>query len=719
MKYNFNILLQCTKILSTLLFFLVNPALNFTAYPQDTNTRETLYQPGVIVIGDDINYPPYSFIDENGEPAGFNIEIAKAVGDAMGLEVIIKLDKWDETRRSLEEGKIDAIAGMFFSHERTKKYKFSSKHSVSTGDVFTSKKKNISGLEDLKGKQVVVQTGDIIAEFLAEINYNIEIIEVSTVREALTLVENGQYDYAGLLKLPGLYCLEEHKLKNIKPAGLKLLPRDYCMAVEKDNENLLYILNAGLHIIKATDQYTQIHEKWLGIYEDPTPSALWHRFKWIIIVFPSISLLFLTTSLILRVLVRKKTKELKTLNENLIISNEKIIEQNNLLAISQKELKTRLDKINEQSEIIRFKQNFLANMSHEIRTPLTGVLGMIDILEKTNLSDTQKDYLNTIKASGENLREIINQVLDYSKIEAGKVTISPNTFEFKSLPENTLLLYKNNVKKDVYLQSIIDPKIPAFIEADKSRLSQVLNNFVSNAAKFTSQGSITISSKLLSLDEKRNKVVVKIEVIDTGIGIAEDLQKKLFVPFSQVEAQDTRHYEGTGLGLSICRQLIDMMGGETGLISEEGKGSTFWFSFSAKIAQDLEKLTPETKEFSSGKPLRILLAEDKVVNQKVITLMLNSMGHEVVIVCNGQQALDSFEAGKFDLILMDIQMPVMDGITATQKLKRTFTDLPPIVGLSANAFEGDREKYMEQGMDDYLTKPVKENDFLNIIQKLV
>jgi len=380
-----------------------------------------------------------------------------------------------------------------------------------------------------------------------------------------------------------------------------------------------------------------------------------------------------------------------------------------------------IEEIHKELEIAnktaRFKQNFLANMSHEIRTPLTGVLGMIEIMEQTSLTHDQRDYLDAIKTSGDNLREIINQVLDYSKIEAGKVTLNPGIFEFKLLPENTLFLYKNNVKAGVKLQSNIDPKVPEWIEADSARLSQVLNNLVSNAVKFISQGSITIQSSLASSNPENGQVIIKMEVIDTGPGIPENMLTRLFAPFSQVEAMDTRNYEGTGLGLTICKQLVEMMGGEIGIISEQGKGSTFWFTLPAQTAQKppLEVQEKELPQYE--KKLHILLAEDKVVNQKVVKLMLSSLGHEVSIASNGQEALDLYQPGHFDLILMDIQMPVLDGITATQKLKEKHKDLPPIVGLSANAFEGDREKYMALGMDDYLTKPVKGTDFKRLVSK--
>jgi len=365
-----------------------------------------------------------------------------------------------------------------------------------------------------------------------------------------------------------------------------------------------------------------------------------------------------------------------------------------------------------------FKQNFLANMSHEIRTPLTGVLGMIEIMEQTHLTPEQIDYLDTIKTSGENLREIINQVLDYSKIEAGKITFHPRVFDFPVLLVNTVSLFKNNVHPGVILKRSIDPKIPTWMEADNNRLLQVLNNLVSNAVKFTSSGTISLNATLLSSDPESGHMDIKVEVSDTGSGIPDDLQRKLFIPFSQIEAIDIRKHEGTGLGLSICKQLVEMMGGQIGVISEEGKGSKFWFTFTTKKAPKPTLSVQEKDVAVFAKKLNILLAEDKIVNQKVVKLMLTSMGHEVTIAKNGQVAIEVYRPGQFDLILMDIQMPVMDGITATQKLKEKYKDLPPIIGLSANAFEGDRQKYMALGMDEYLTKPVKKGDFEKLIGKL-
>jgi PAS domain S-box-containing protein len=366
-----------------------------------------------------------------------------------------------------------------------------------------------------------------------------------------------------------------------------------------------------------------------------------------------------------------------------------------------------------------FKQNFLANMSHEIRTPLTGVMGMIEILASTNLNDTQTDYIHTLKLSTENLREIINQILDYSKIEAGEVHLKNVTFETLSIFNKARKLYQAACKKDVKLLIEVHPEIPECIEADESRISQIINNLVSNAIKFTVKGQISIRA---IVDEWLNgeDVLIRISVEDTGIGIRKAAIPKLFKPFGQVDHEDKRNYDGTGLGLSICKELVALMGGKMDVSSSPGVGSTFWFTFRARkvICTLSQSESGEAVETKASNSLKILYAEDKAINQKVVKLMLNSLGHKVILANNGQEVLDIFKPNEFDLILMDIQMPVMDGITSTRKLRETFSILPPIVGLSANAFEGDREKYMAQGLDEYLTKPVNTDDLKSMIDKL-
>ncbi len=392
-----------------------------------------------------------------------------------------------------------------------------------------------------------------------------------------------------------------------------------------------------------------------------------------------------------------------------------------------KQAEESLRQIEIDKEALKFKQNFLANMSHEIRTPLTGVLGMIDILELTKLNEEQMDYIHTLKLSGENLRAIINQVLDYSKIEAGKVKLKPSLFEFRSLFDETKAQLEGRIPEGVEFTVHSDPNIPDCIYTDKKRIQQVINNLVANAVKFTPKGSVSLKSQLLTTNTSGKDIMIKISVTDTGIGIPAEMQHKLFLPFSQIDDKDTRDYEGTGLGLSICKELVILLGGKIGLVSEYQKGSTFWFKFPAVIpvepsrqsqkGQNHEQSGMSDKSTTNGK-LRILFADDKQVNQKVISLILNSMGHVVTLASNGEEAVSMFHPEKFDLVLMDIQMPVMDGITATQKLKEKYKDLPPIVGLSASAFEGDRKTFLSQGLDDYLTKPVNVTELKKLIAKI-
>jgi PAS domain S-box-containing protein len=363
-----------------------------------------------------------------------------------------------------------------------------------------------------------------------------------------------------------------------------------------------------------------------------------------------------------------------------------------------------------------FKQKFLANMSHEIRTPLTGIIGMAEILSKSPLSETQHDYLNSLKQSGENLREVINSILDYSKIEAGKLLLKNQDIDISKLISDTTGFFTSIAHQRLEWKVEAAPDIPGFIYADRGRINQIIRNLISNAVKFTETGTITF--RLINRNENQYRYL-RIEIEDTGGGIPESAHTKIFHPFFQAENDMTRKHDGTGLGLAICKEIAVLLGGEIGFNSKEGKGSLFWFTIPYK---DLpaDKTSTETDVLSGEIPsLKILLVEDKQINQKVISLLLGSQGHNITTASNGQDALEIYASDTFDLVLMDIQMPVMDGITATKFLRAKYRKLPPIVGLSANAFEGDREKYILQGLDEYLTKPLDMDEFNRLIRKFL
>ncbi len=423
--------------------------------------------------------------------------------------------------------------------------------------------------------------------------------------------------------------------------------------------------------------------------------------------------------------LRKDGKEIwVTLTGTKILYNDKPAGLASVIDITERKNAERLkQEVELAKRSVNFKQNFLANMSHEIRTPLTGIMGMTEFLSKTKLDVQQQDYLNTIKQSTENLREIINLILDYSKIEAGKIKLNNVDFSLSSLFDETEKYFKSICRKDIVFEKSICPEIPEYINTDKNRVNQIISNLILNAVKYTENGKISLNATLLdnSPKTKSSQVTIKIEVTDTGIGIEPEQTKHLFQPFTQIEKKDTRMHDGTGLGLSICKELVNLLEGNIGVNSVPAEGSCFWFTFKAKVSKGeiLENTIATANENNKKiKSFNILLAEDKKVTQKVVSLLLESEGHNVSIAENGKKALEMFDKNKFDIILMDIQMPEMDGITATKKLKEKYKNIPPIIGLSANAFEGDREKYMKQGMDEYLTKPLKTEDFREVLTKL-
>lgn len=377
-----------------------------------------------------------------------------------------------------------------------------------------------------------------------------------------------------------------------------------------------------------------------------------------------------------------------------------------------------LQKINEEllknvelaERAANIRQQFLANISHEIRTPLTAIIGFTNFLFRTSLNQKQLEYSQSIKEASEILLHIINDILIISKIDAGKLQIKNDAFDFLSMIKEVESLFENQIKvKNLYLKTFISPDFPEFIIADESRLKQVISNLISNAIKFTDTGGIELICFINAIENE--KISFSIIVKDTGIGISKKDLEKLFIKFSQVDASLTRNKEGIGLGLAISKELIELMGGTIAVESEEGKGTQFTITLTADIDMNTQKNAMgkyfDYENLNLG--LNILYVEDKLVNQKVVALMLEYAGCKVTMANNGEEALHIYTPGKFDLILMDIQMPIMDGITSMKELRKKYRELPPIIAVSANALEGDAEKYIAEGLDDYISKPISED----------
>ena len=373
------------------------------------------------------------------------------------------------------------------------------------------------------------------------------------------------------------------------------------------------------------------------------------------------------------------------------------------------------------------KNGFIANLSHEMRTPISGVIGLTEMVLDSQLTSDQRENLEAVKTSAESLLVLLNDILDFSKVEAGKLDIDTSPFSLRRTLRGVLkLLYVRSAGKAVDLSLSVAEEIPDCLEGDAGRLRQILTNLVGNAIKFTERGSVTIAVDTET--RAADQVIARFSITDTGIGIPPDKLALIFEPFRQADDSISRKYGGTGLGLSISSRLVELMGGSLEVSSQPGRGSTFSFTLPLRVDRPagcgvLNESTPQFDTCASDiAGLKVLLAEDHLVNQKIAVRLLEKQGCSVTAVATGVEALQAVANDHFDLVLMDVQMPEMDGLAATASIRAAEqggSEHLPIVAITAHALQGDRTRFLASGMDGYISKPIRSLELLEAIRSAI
>jgi len=642
-----------------------------------------------LTIGFD-NSPPYYFPDPHGNPTGPAVEIVKAAAKSQSIPL-----RWvfsaQGSERSLTSGAVDLWPVFADLPERRKTFQVSIPWAKISYELIFPESAPIPDKEHVQRKKLAVATRlGSDARMAGQFLNGARVVPKSTVAEVLAAVCSGEVQ-AGLLSA-NPFADSHTPVCPVGPLGIRVIEgADFSMGVGASRSNGRAVRAAGrlapeIGRMAADGRLSSIDFHWNTKVAIETAAIFAYRRARLYSIVFLIALAVLATMLAGLILVARR------------------------LRVARREAEV----------ASRAKSCFLANMSHEIRTPLNGVIGLSRLLEGMPIPAEALEMVRMIRSSGDALLRVINDVLDFSKVEAGKMDLEVAPFHLHRCLEESLWLFRATAnEKGLRLGCRLAPELPMYVAGDDTRLRQVVLNLISNALKFTSSGEVVLSAGVERRDE--TSCCIAIEVRDTGIGIASDQLPRLFSSFNQADASISRRFGGTGLGLAISKRLVELMGGTIAVESKPGEGTRFRFTVPLGNAQEpaapLAALPPAVY---ADNQLSVLVAEDNVVNQKVVLMLLKKLGVQADLVADGAQAIEAVMGNHYDLVLMDVQMPEVDGLTATREIRRRLPSgrQPVIFGLTAHATTEYRDICLGAGMNGYLTKPLEPRKLRELIADL-